>query len=177
MLDLSSLPISGGVILAGIAWAGISALALGPLVADRTIETSDWQQSCERKIQISIARQAPSVSTSPDISCRNVSQMMGSALSDFCQQGGDVLFELLTIDPLAGQKQHLRRQEQERLDRLAEQAPSRCSCASMVVSQDLITWGLYAGSARLLGGPDDLNADLHHALRSERCAKLGEEKS
>ncbi len=174
MIDVNTLPIPAGALVAGALWAGVSVLALGPLVADRTIDRSSWAEFCERNLRAAIVRQIPQPESSPTVSCDDTIGAVGQFGRDFCEMGGDVLIDLLTIDPTAGARNAARQAEENRLRRLAEAAPSRCACAASAVASDWQTWGLHAGSARFLGGPDDLQADLMQALQSPRCASIGE---
>ncbi|MEL6502828.1 MAG: hypothetical protein AAFQ10_00100 [Pseudomonadota bacterium] len=173
MFDISSLPISGGVILGALAWAGVSTFALGPVVADRTIQKSGWHKICPAELAASLERQVPRAQSRPQISCNSVMGIFGSQAQQFCAQGGDALIDLMTTDPLAGQKEQLRQREIARLQDIAAKAPSRCSCAASAVAADRITWGLYAGSARMMGGPKDLSAKLNTALSSPSCKSVG----
>lgn len=143
MFDLNSLPISGGMIMAGALWAGISAFALGPLVADRTIDKMGWFTTCETDLRGGLAAQstAPSKAT-PQIGCRELMSVFGNSADQLCDQGAGPLLDLLTIDPLAGQKEQARQMEAARLARIAELAPSRCSCAARVVRLSTI-WGCF----------------------------------
>lgn len=170
MFDINPLPISGDIVVAGIAWAALSGFVLGPVVAERTIANSDWHQTCEQDLRANVEAQIPQTEVKPDISCNQLMGAIGNGADELCNHGGDLLFDLLSIDPLAGQKEQARRLETERLSRIAELTPSRCSCAAAVVGADRLTWGLHAGSARLAGGPQDLSADLTKALHSPACA-------
>ena len=170
MIDVNQLPISGGILVAGLGWVFLSGIVLGPFVADRTIQKSGWHQICERKIKQSLIDQRPRKQTTPEIDCGSVMKIFGPGADQFCRQGGDELFELMTIDPLAGQKESLRQQKAQRLERLAELAPTQCACATTVVKDDRLGWGIFAGTARIAGGPDNLNADLTRALYSPACA-------
>ncbi len=172
MFDMNSLPIPGGIIVAGVTWAVISGFAIGPFVAQRSIEISDWQAICQSGLRRSAVVQAPERQSMPDITCGDIMNIFGNGADSFCNQGGNALFDLLKIDPLAGQKEQLRRREIARLARIAELAPSRCSCAASVVGADRLKWGLYAGSARLFGGPKNLQSDLKQALYSSACSRL-----
>lgn len=174
-MDFSTLPISGGIIVAGALWAGVSAFALGPLVADRMTEISGWSASCEAMLDNSVASQTPPPPPRPSVGCNELMGLFGNGADQLCGQGGDTIFNLLTIDPLAAQKEAARERERARLARVAELAPSRCSCAARVVGADRVRWGLYAGSARLIGGSDDLLADLTQALHSPACDFRGED--
>ena len=174
MFDFNTLPIPGGVIVAGIAWAAISA-ALGQVVAERTIQNSGWIEACEQGLRAETLRQRPQSAPTPEIACDQVMGLLGQGADALCDQGGDQLFELLNADPLAGQREQLRQREENRLARIAALAPTRCSCAASTVRADRLSWGLFAGSARFLGGPDDLQADLTRALHSSACAFSAED--
>lgn len=171
MLDMSNIPISGGMMMAGALWAGVSAFALGPLVASRTIDNMGWFTTCETDLRGGLAAQAPTPpKAQPQIGCKELMGVFGKGADQLCDQGAGTLLDLLTIDPLAGQKEQARRIETARLARIAELAPSRCSCAARVVGADRLSWGLYAGSARLISAPDDLSSALTQALHSPACA-------
>lgn len=175
MFELNSLPIPGGVIVAGIAWAAIAGFGLGPVVAERSIQTTAWPAMCEATLLAEIAVQAPpTVTTAPALKCNAILGLFGPEMRALCAEGGDQLFNLLSIDPLAGQKEAARQRKAARLKRIADLAPSRCSCAASVVASDRVMWGLYAGSARLVGGPNNLNATLVEALHGAACTQLGE---
>lgn len=169
MFDINSLPISGGIVVTGITWAALSGFVLGPVVADRTITNSQWHQTCEQGLRAGVAAQRPQVEVRPDISCNRLMGAIGNGADQLCDHGGDLLLNLLSIDPLAGQKEQAHRLETERLSRIAALTPSRCSCAASVVAADRLTWGLHAGSARLVSGPQDLSSDLTQALHSPVC--------
>jgi len=173
MFDLNSLPIPGGVLVAGITWAAISAFVLSPVVADRTIENSGWHKTCEAKLRSSIAVQIPQAQSRPKIACGDVMKIFGNGADQLCDQGGNAIFDLMMIDPLAQQKERLRKRQADRLARIAALAPTKCTCASSLVASKRLFWGLFAGSARQLGGPKNLQSDLTHALHSTDCARLG----
>jgi hypothetical protein len=174
-MDFSTLPISGGIIVAGALWAGISAFALGPLVVNRMTELSGWNASCEAMLDNSTTSQTPPPPPRPSVGCSELMGLFGNGADQLCDQGGDTIFNLLTIDPLAAQKDAARERERTRLARIAELTPSRCSCATKLVRADRVRWGLYAGSARIIGGSDDLLADLNQALHSPACDFRGED--
>lgn len=75
-IDADSLPISGGLVLALVAGAAISAFALGPLVAKRTIEVSGWQQNCARDLTAA-SQPSASAPARPEISCDDLAQGVG----------------------------------------------------------------------------------------------------
>lgn len=174
MFELNSLPIPGGVIIAGITSAALFGFALGPLVADRTINKSGWHHTCVTDLQERTTAALPSNAPTPSINCSEMMGLFGQDANQLCDLGGNAFFLMLMLDPLAGQKEQVRRQATARLSRIAELAPSRCSCASSVVASERLSWGLYAGSARIVGGPNDLKAELTAALHSPTCARLGE---
>ena len=174
MFDLNSLPVSGGILAAGFIWVLVACFALGPLVADRSIERSQWQQTCTAKLRNAIAERVPEVPARPSVTCTDVMGLFGNQADQFCRQGGNAIFDLLKIDPLAEQRKQARRLRAARLARLAKQAPSRCSCAATFVKSDRLMWGLYAGSARLIGGPQNLQTSLAQALHTPVCSQSAE---
>lgn len=174
MFDMNSLPVPGGIIVAGALWAGVSVFALGPVVANRTIEKTNWNAACEKILNENLAAKVPQPEIRPNISCGKVLGAFGPEMRRLCRQGGDQFFDLLTIDPLAAQKKRARQREADRLARIAALSPSRCSCAARIVGADRLAWGLYAGSPRLLGGPQNLKSDLTQALYSPSCKLHGE---
>lgn len=175
MFDLNSLPIPGGVIVAGVTWTLVAGFALGPVVANRTIEQTGWHVTCKNDLRGSVAAQVPQARSKPRIACGDVMKIFGNGANQFCSQGGNAIFDLLAIDPLAAQKEQLRRRNAARLARITKLAPSRCSCAAAIVGADRLKWGLYAGSARLIGGPQNLQSDLTQALHSPSCSLHGED--
>lgn len=174
MLDMNSLPVPGGIIIAGALWAGVSVFALGPFVAKRTIAETNWNATCVTILNKNLAAKVPQPEIRPDISCGKVLGILGPEMRALCHQGGNDIFKLLTIDPLAAQKKRVRQLETNRLSRIAALSPSRCSCAARIVGADRVTWGLYAGSVRLVGGPQNLKSDLTQALYSPACKLHGE---
>lgn len=168
-IDASNLPINSTLILAGALWAGISFFVLGEVVADRMIEKTNWSATCQQNLNNNLVAKLPEPKTSPSVSCEQILGVFGQDLQTLCRQGGNELFDLLSLDPLAAQKEQLRRQETARLARIAALSPSRCDCAARVVSADRLSWGLYAGSARLIGGPQNLQSTLTQALHSPVC--------
>ena len=174
MFDLSPLPVSGGVIAAGLTSAALFGFVLGPLVADRTIQNSGWPEVCLADLREGTVDTQLQPEPAPSVNCKDLMGVFGQDADQLCDLGGNAFFDLLTLDPLAEQKEQARRWEAARVSRIAELAPSRCSCASSLVASDRLKWGSFAGSARLIGGPDDLNAELTQALHSPACARLGE---
>lgn len=174
MFDLNPLPVSGGVIAAGLTSAALFGFVLGPLVAERSIQNSGWNEICVADLRKTTSVELPRSEPAPSVNCKDLMGVFGQDADQLCNLGGNAFFDLLTLDPLAGQKEQARRWEAARISRIAELAPSRCSCASSLVASERLDWGLYAGSARLIGGPGDLNAKLTKALHSPACARLGE---
>jgi hypothetical protein len=171
MFDINSLPIPGGFVVAFLIWAALAGFVFGPVVGDRTMIMSGWQTMCEQSLHAeSASHRSPQIASKPKMSCDQMMGLFSDGADTLCDRGGDLLFDLLNTDPLARQKAQLRQREENRLARTASLAPTRCSCAASIVGSDRISWGVYAGTARLAGGPSDLQADLIKALHSPSCA-------
>ena len=172
MFDLQSLPISGGVIIAGASWLAISSLILGPIVAPRTIDQSGWPQLCERQIHEKLQTQIPQKQSTPKLNCSQIDSQLGRDAHKLCKMGSDIFGDLISLDPTINARETLRLKKVERLNQIAQRAPSACNCASQTVASDKLRWGLYAGSARLVGKTDGLQSDLQLALHSSSCNAL-----
>jgi len=168
MFDPNTLPITGGVLAAGISWVALSAL-LGGEVADRLIEQSGWNVLCEPRLQSIYSDQVQKSAPPPEIGCDDLPDVFGQNMGELCDQSGGGLFlKLLTLDPAAAAKEQAREIEEQRVLDKMEQAQSRCDCAARGVAADR-SWWVYAGTLRLKGGPDDLWGDLVGKLNTPVC--------
>lgn len=178
MFDLSNLPISGGVLLTMGLWAGASYL-VGEEIAQRTIQNSGWGAQCASAIQASLSATRSEPAQTSAISCREIGGLVDALIGtgagrEMCDSGlGDVIDQSMaltrTFDPSARAQVAAQELAAQRLEQATANAPSRCACAAEGVAQDL-SWALYAGSLRQLGGPRDLTADLNRALQSSSCS-------
>ncbi|WP_386627503.1 hypothetical protein [Sulfitobacter geojensis] len=170
MFDLNSLPISGGVVVAGAVLAVVFGAGLGPLVADRTIAASGWTMTCESSLRSDQVSQSRDTSSAPDISCGDITDVIGNGSDALCNLGGDLLIDLMKLGTKLDPQTAIRERAANRASRIAELAPTKCACAAKTVASDRWGWGLYAATGRLIGGPDDLNTDLTQALHGSACA-------
>jgi len=175
MLDINSLNIPGGVIVAGIVVAAVFGVGLGPLVADRTIAASGWTATCEKRLKSNQSPQSKSTSEIPNISCGDITDAIGNGSDAVCDLGGNTLIDLLKLGTQFDPQAALREREATRAARIADLAPTKCACAAKTVASDRWSWGLYAATGRLIGGPTDINSDLTQALHSSACAMKLEE--
>ncbi|MDJ0826429.1 MAG: hypothetical protein QNJ16_13065 [Rhodobacter sp.] len=180
-IDINTLPVSGQVLFGAAFWGAISALALGPMVADRSMKQLGWSQICETEIAAEIEAMKPVVRQTPKVGCETLlgiaeglvapSQRLGScdgAMGAFIDGLSDLAAEL---DPVARAEEAAREAANRRLERSAERSETRCRCAASVVASDRLRWGLYAGSLRVFGkGTEALTADLTQALHQSACA-------
>ena len=171
MFDLSTLPISGGLLVAGALWAGVSGFVLAPLVVERSAAKSNWQGQCQAAVAQDIRDAAPLHNLSPELSCDDVLGQLPPGYGDLLSFAGmDAACKAL--DQAKAQRQRLRELKQARLDRAAEQAGSICSCAVAHLTQSQRwSFALYAGSATLIAPPvaKDLNTALMTSARSPSC--------
>lgn len=170
MLDMQSLPVSGGFILGTIAYVGFSVFIAGPLVAERTIENHKWPQICERQIRKNLELSQSVQPGIPDMKCNSLFGFH-PGLSDICARYGNPTFSMPFLDVIQQQQERVREIEKKRLDNKAAQATSQCGCAASIVADNRTAWGLYAGSARLVepSKVKNLNSELVTALNSPRC--------
>lgn len=167
--DIANLPLTGGALLAGIAYGALSLLVTGPLVAERTIAKSGWPALCAR--QIPSAASAPQATAVPSLDCADVlGTIYGREGVAFCARHGDtVALPFKILGTVSGQSaEAARRRAQDR----ASRAGSACGCATgLVLEQRRYDFALYAGSARLVTPSPvrSLTAELDRALSSSTC--------
>jgi len=168
--DFNGLPFSGGIVIAGLIYAGASMLVTGPTIGERVIEKSNWAPRCERVLQEAIILENPAPVSAPRPDC-------GSLLGALFGADGAELCGALDglINPIVGQIEAQERKlalaNQKRIELAASQSSSRCSCAQVVVLENRVPWALYAGSFRLVtpSAVRNLDGQLMSALSSPVC--------
>ena len=176
--DASTLPISPTFLLACAAYAGISLVATGPLIAERMIGTSGWMQSCPAALETAIQNERPryeAIPQAPTIDCREALAILLPEARELCE----FLDRLPRIpDPnaqAAKARNAARQAENRRLDRMAAMSGARCFCATTALQErERVSFAVLAGSARLITPPvtRDLQSGLMTALNSAPCNTL-----
>jgi len=169
--DGSGLPVSGGVIVAGLIYAGVSMFVTGPVIGERVIAKSDWDQQCIAVLKSEIIAQSPAPTFTPNLNCNAILGLFGSQGQELCTMYGERLL------PFTNQLQELetRKQafQQKRFTQAVSQTKNRCDCAAaLTLEQSRTALAIYAGSIRLVSPPEikNLKSELVTALRSPRCA-------
>lgn len=177
-VDASTLPISPTFLLACAAYAAISFLGTGPMIAERMTARSGWDVSCKAALDAAIASERPAYEAVPQgsqLDCRSTLGVLMPDARELC----DLMDRLPRIpDPAAqaAQARNAAKQAQNRrLDRMAAMSGARCSCASQVLRErEAVSFAVLAGSARLISPPvtRDLQSGLVTALNSAPCNTL-----
>ena len=169
--DSSSLPVSGGVVLAGLFYAGVSVFALGPLVAERTIEKSNWPAQCQQNLTADIELERTPPKVIPRMDCKSMLGSFMPQLSDLCTHYGNPDFGGMATQVIRQQEQARKHIEDQRLSRAAAQTGSRCACAASIVARDY-DWAIHAGSMRLIKPTSvkNLSSELKQAVHSPHCS-------
>ena len=171
-IDTNNLPISGGVIVAGLVYAGIVTFGLAPMVAERTIERTNWNAICKAGLQTEILERRSPSRIIPKTDCKSIFGMFLPELGALCTKYGNPDFGGPATGVMRAQERNRREYENRRLQRIASQTGSRCECASAIVSEKR-AWAIYSGSFRLITPPsvsNNLNSSLVRALRSPQCS-------
>jgi len=180
MFDINSMPVSGGVILAGALWAGLSIFALGPVVAERELERDGWLKSCEMGLKAAIRsqRQSQTKSMVPEFDCSSTfGAIYGAQGQALCRQYGNFNLPVPGLDQLREQERRLKKAEKQRVERAASKAGSRCECAAAhYMAEERLSLAIYAGSGRLIIPSEIKNrdAELGRALATPACTKMME---
>ncbi len=172
--DFSGLPFSGGIVIAGLIYAGASMLITGPTIGERVIEKSNWAPRCERVLQETTILENPAPVPAPLPDCSSLlGALFGADGAEFCGAYGGLLSPLTS--QIEAQERKLADANQKRIELAASQSASRCSCAQTLVLEDRTSWALYAGSFRLVtpSAVRNLDGQLMSALSSPVCANGG----
>ncbi len=169
MINMDSLPISGSVIIATISYAAFTHFVSAPIIAERTLERSNWHTQCPAKLLITYQEQQPQTTTAPSLSCASLAGS-SSEFSQLCHSFERSPFGQLMNQTLAAKREQLRLAKEQRLAAATQRAQSQCHCAEMVIAKHP-SWSLYAGSWRLITPAEikSLNTTLYQAARSANC--------
>jgi hypothetical protein len=171
MFDFGNMPVAGGVLAAGLFYAGASLFVTGPLVGERMVAKMDWAHQCARHIRAEA--QSSAGPAMPKIGCNELFGMwLGRDGERFCQ--------VLDKSPI-GQALHSagegkREMQERRFEYAAARAGSRCECAvSTTLENRRVPLAIYAGTARLVTPPSVklLQSDLVSSLNAPSCAAKG----
>ncbi|OXT01632.1 hypothetical protein B7H23_01280 [Notoacmeibacter marinus] len=171
MLDISNLPVTGGVIVGALVYGAISLSATGPLVGERLIEKTGWQQQCQARLIRELERNQTPPDFVPKLDCSSVFGLFGREGRQLCQTYGN--FELPLFDQLNAHQQQLAEANRKRLENSAAKTSSRCACAEAFVLEKRRTdFALHAGSLRLIepAPVTALDHELNTALHTPACA-------
>ena len=171
MPDLSSLPVSAGLVLGLILYAGVSLFGTGPLVGERLIERVDWDAQCHRELVADLKARTPSAPPVPKLGCRSVfGGLFGRDGQRLCERHGD--FALPGLDQLAAHRRRLEEQRRQRLQRAAARTGSQCRCAAnLTLEKRRTAFALHTGSLRLMTPAPvrDLRHELTASLADPLC--------
>lgn len=178
MFGDGNLPVTGGVTLTALVYGAISLFVTGPLIGERMIAKSGWEEQCRSGLVEAVrAEQRASVPTLPNLDCNSLfGSMFGAEGSAFCRKhGGD--FSLPFADQLQAQKRRADDLVRRKLEGAAAQAGSRCSCAiAKTLTDERVPLAISAGSLRLVVPrevSDGLSVGLQTALGSRQCQMKG----
>lgn len=169
--DLSTLPFSPLLIIVGLGYSGISAVATGPEIIRRENEQAGWHATCQSKIRADIE-----AARRPDQLIPQVPDIGGMICSAYPELG-----ELCQIipDPNAAARAaeaRARELEDARIARATSGAGNACACAEeLFIENQRLSVTLYAASGRFLSPPVVSNREtgLTRALNSPQCQQEG----
>lgn len=178
MLGDSNLPVTGGVVLTALAYGAIALFVTGPLVGERMIAKSNWEEQCQSGlVRASEERAMDSLPVIPDLGCDSVfGTLFGQEGNAFCRKHGGQFGRLPFLDQLEVQKRRAEERIRRQLENASHEAQSRCSCAVAKALQDERTsLAITAGSLRLVTPRSvrEFPAALQSALGSDQCKMKG----
>lgn len=174
MIDFSNTPISGGLVFGLIGYAAISAFITGPIIGERTIKKSNWDQQCKAIIQTQLEADRPLPEFTPKMDCNSILGLFGTQGRQVCRQYGNPELKLPMLDQLREFQQRKNTFQAKRLSLAVSQAGSRCDCAiSLTLEKRRMPLAIYAGTARLVTPPPikNISSELLSALNSPQCTQ------
>lgn len=75
-IDINTFPISGRLLMTLLLWGGVSAFALGPLVAEREIKRTNWGAVCVATLPHPVDANRTAQSAVPELRCRDLDQIL-----------------------------------------------------------------------------------------------------
>ena len=171
------MPIAGGVALAGLLYAGVSAFVTGPVIGERMADKHvGWDRVCPAQIRAQIQADDPPAPSVPRLDlCGMLFGVYGSDGAAYCDMHGDHLNSPANqlIDRTNQQRQKAR---EWREDKAVSQAATRCECAlTLTLERRRTDFALHAGSLRFVTPAPvrGLRTELATALNSPQCALKG----
>lgn len=169
--DLSTLPFSPLLIIVGLGYAGISAVATGPEIIRRENEQAGWHATCQSKMQADIE-----AARRPDQLIPQVPDIGGMICSAYPELGE--LCRIIADPNVAARAAETRARELEdaRIARATSSTSNACACAEQLfIENQRLSVTLYAASGRFLNPPVVINRDtgLTRALNSPHCKREG----
>lgn len=175
MQEASGLAFSG-IGLALLGYAAFNYFGLGGEIGGRTIEASNWSQTCESTIVETARAQTPPRRQTPRVDvCRLVFGHQGRRGEEYCNRHGGFWNSPLT-NVTEGLEAQARALEHHRIEQATANAADRCACAaSQVLADEKLSFAIYSGSARILTPQpiQNLQTELRVALSSPYCAMEG----
>ncbi len=171
-LDLPSSLSGGKTALAGLIYIGSCLYVAGPLVGERTIARSNWDVQCETLLKAESAAPETPRALMPRLDCRSLLGWLGNQGREVCDTYGNPTLDLQGLGEFGAAQRHLQEIHQEQFHQKLALNPSRCTCAvTATLERQRISFGLYAGTARLVTPPAirNLSSELHSSLRSPLC--------
>ena len=174
--DTGGLPIAGGALMAVVLYGGVSLFITGPVIAERTIEKSDWAARCDGFIRAEIKADEPEAPRIPKLGCSAIFGLYGRAGQEYCRVHGHHFDNNILPQTLEAAQKAKRAARKKRMDYAASRAGSRCDCAvTMTLEKRRTDFALYAGTLRLVvpRSVKALQSELTSALNSPECAAKG----
>lgn len=177
MFGNMELPVTGGVVLAGLAYCTVSLFMTGPLVGERLVAKMDWPKQCAAHIRAEAEAEQSASKPMPKLGCHEmIGGWFGNEGAAFCASHGAILDKSPISQSLQAADDAKREAQGKLLEFAAGRAASRCECAvTTTLENRRVAFAIHAGSARLVtpSSVKLLAGDLVSVLNSSACAMKG----
>lgn len=174
--ETAGLPIAGGIILAGVLYALVSAFVTGPMIGERMAAKTGWERQCPAQIRADIISKSPPAPKLPRLDCNMIFGLFGPDGEDYCRAYGRHFEDNPINRALDFSQDAARNVQKQRMEHAASMAETRCSCALVLtIERRRVDLALHAGSLRLItpASVRGLHGELTNALNMPRCAAKG----
>ena len=172
--EMQSNATGGGIIVAGLLYAGMSAYGTGPLIGERMAEKMNWPKICRAHVAARLKNAAPAPEFTPKLDCKAIMGWLGPQGEVYCRKHGHN-FRLPFVDQIEQHQRRLREQRRQLLDQELSRSSSRCSCAlTLTLERHRTSFAIHAAGARLLTPAPVKNfaSELETSLADPRCSRM-----
>ena len=148
--EMQSTATGGGIIIAGLLYAGVSAYGTGPLIGERMAAKMNWSKVCQAHVAARVKNAKPAPTFTPKLDCNAIMGWLGPQGQAYCRKHGHN-FRFPFANQFEQHQRKLREQRRRILNQELSRSHSRCSCAlTLTLERHRTSFAIHAAGARFL---------------------------